>query len=101
MYAVRKFHPVFSGPDGQVLANVGRYHRQAVSLAFEMNGGIEWLADWAKNNPDLFFTRLYPRIIPREVEVQASEGVEDMLRRLDAERDAKLVDVTPKETEDA
>lgn len=95
----RFFPPAIGGPDGAVLANVGRYHREAISTAFEMIGGIPALADWAENNKTDFYTKLYPRVIPKEVEIGASQGVEDLLRQLDA----KTIDVTPHEleTEDA
>ncbi len=94
---MRKFLPVCSGPDGAVLTNMGRYHREAVATAFEMIGGIDRLADWADKNPDQFYTKLYPRLIPKEVEVGTSQGVEDLLRQLDA----KTIDVTPREMEAA
>ncbi len=88
---------VGAGPDGAVLANLGRYHRQAISTAFEMCGGVERLADWADKNYGEFVTKLYPKIIPREVEVQASEGVEDLLRQLDA---PNALNITPTELPD-
>ena len=90
----RKFLPVSSAPDGTVLANYGRYHRQAIGTAFEMCGGIERLADWADKNYGEFVTKLYPRLIPKEVEVGASEGVEDLLRKLDAGEHAQVIEGT-------
>lgn len=78
-----------------MLANVGRYHRDAISTAFEMIGGIQRLADWADKNETEFFTKLYPKLVPKEVEVGTSEGVEDLLRKLDTE----LIDVTPRQVD--
>lgn len=74
----------FGDADGAVIAHAGRYAREAVLLAFEMIGGVDRLADWAGKNPDLFYTRLFPKVISREVEVTASAGVEDLLRKLDS-----------------
>jgi hypothetical protein len=72
-----------SDVDGAVIAHAGRYAREAVLTAFEMIGGVDRLADWASKNPDLFYTRLFGKIVTREVEVHASEGIEDLLARLD------------------
>lgn len=93
-----KFPAVMSGPDGSVIGslNLGKYHRQAISTVFEMLGGVDGLHAWAQENRSDYYLKLYPKIIPREVEVQASEGVEDLLRQLDA----KMIDITPKEIPD-
>lgn len=98
---VKKFSPVMTAPDGVMVPNLGRYHRQVVSIVFEMNGGVEWLADWAKNNETDFFTKLYPKLIPKEVEVQAAETVDDLLLKLAKERDKRMIDITPKEVPNA
>lgn len=73
----------FGDADGAVIAHAGRYARECVLIAFEMIGGVERMADWADKNPDQFFTKLYTKVITREVEVTASEGIEDLLLRLD------------------
>jgi len=74
----------FGDADGAVIAHAGRYARETVLLAFEMIGGVERMADWADKNPEAFFTKLFPKVITREVELQTSEGIEDLLLRLDA-----------------
>lgn len=76
--------PMFSGPDGGVIQHTGRHAREAVLTAFYMIGGVNRLADWADKNPGDFFGKLLPKIITREVDVNASEGVEELLRQLDA-----------------
>lgn len=70
--------------DGAVIHHAGRYAREAVLLAFEMIGGVERMANWADANPGEFYTRLFTKVIAKEVEVSASQGVEDLLSRLDA-----------------
>jgi len=75
----------YGDADGAVIAHAGRYARECVLLAFEMIGGVERMADWASKNPDLFYTRIYTKVITREVEVTASEGIEDLLARLDGQ----------------
>jgi hypothetical protein len=80
-------HPLrstaFGDADGAVITHAGRYAREAVLVAFEMIGGVERMADWANQNPGEFYTKLYTKVITREVEVSASEGIEDLLLRLD------------------
>lgn len=79
----------YGDADGAVLPHAGRYARECVLVAFEMIGGVERMADWAGRNPGEFYTKLYPKVITREVEVHAPEGVEDLLLKLDrAERAA-------------
>lgn len=73
----------FGSADGAVIAHAGRYSRECVLLAFEMMGGVERMADWADKNPELFYTRLFPKVITREVEVSAGQGIEDLLALLD------------------
>ncbi len=73
----------FGDADGAVIAHAGRYARECVLVAFEMIGGVERMADWASRNPTDFYTKLFPKVITKEVEVSASAGVEDLLARLD------------------
>ncbi len=73
----------YGDADGAVLAHAGRYARECVLIAFEMIGGVERMADWADKNPEAFFTKVFPKVITKEVEVTASEGIEDLLLRLD------------------
>lgn len=71
------------GPNGELLINAGRYARESVLTAFEMIGGVDRLADWADKNPGEFFTKMFPKVIGREVEHGVSEGVESLLDKLD------------------
>lgn len=66
------------------MPHAGRYARECVLICFEMIGGVERMADWAAKNPTDFYTKLYPKVITKEVEVHASEGIEDLLARLDS-----------------
>lgn len=89
----------FGDADGAVIAHAGRYARECVLIAFEMIGGVERLADWADKNPEAFFTKLYPKVISKEVEVTASEGIEDLLLRLDSGQRARQEPVVDAEWE--
>lgn len=73
----------YGDADGAVIPHAGRYARECVLIAFEMIGGVERMAVWANDNPGEFYTKLFPKVITREVEHTASEGIEDLLSRLD------------------
>ena len=67
-----------------MILHAGRYARESVLLAYEMIGGVEAMADWASKNKTDFYTKLFPKVLTREVEVHASEGIEDLINRLDS-----------------
>ena len=60
--------------------------------AFDMIGGVDRLAAWAEKNPGDFFTKVFPKVIAKPVEHNVSEGVEDLLARLDAGENAKVIE---------
>ena len=70
-------------PDGNLAVNPGKYARGAIALAFEMVGGVEAFAEWAEDNPDEFYTKMFTKIVGREMEIGVSEGVESLLDALD------------------
>jgi len=72
-----------SDPEGNILQNYGKRHAECVAIAFEMIGGVDRLADWASKNPGDFFTKLWSKTIPKEVEHKAHDSVEALLDRLD------------------
>lgn len=69
---------------GTLAPHIGKYARQKVLGVFEMIGGEEAMAEWADRNKSDFYTKLFPKIIGKEVEHTASEGVESLLAKLDA-----------------
>lgn len=73
------------GDDGSLYGHVGRYAGMAVVTAFEMIGGVDRLAAWADKNPSDFFTKVLPKTIAKPVEHTVSEGVEDLLAKLDSD----------------
>jgi hypothetical protein len=70
----------------------------ATATVYALNGGDEWYADWAARNPDDFFKSMFSKLITKEVEHNVSEGVEELLDRLDEQE--RIVDVTPHVVED-
>lgn len=80
--------------DGQLYQHVGRYAGRMVLTAFDMIGGVDRLADWADKNPGEFFTKVFPKVIAKPHEVSVSEGVENLLERLDdADRAERAVPI--------
>lgn len=80
---------------GKIYEHVGRYARGAVLYAFEQVGGQGGLAAWAKDNPDEFYTKLFPKIITRETEVSHRRSVDDLMDVIDAEYSTEDEDPTP------
>ena len=50
-----------------------------------MMGGVETFALWATENQSDFYTKMFGKVIGRELEVKSTDGLEDMLTVLDAE----------------
>jgi len=69
---------------GQIYQNAGKYARGAVLFAFEEIGGPQGLAAWAKDNPNDFYTKLFPKIITRETEVHPTRTMDDLMDVIDA-----------------
>lgn len=75
------------GADGSVMAHAGRYAKHAVLTAFDMLGGIEGLVGWVKKAPSNeadFYTKIFPKTIQKDIEVNDQRSIEDHLKSLDA-----------------
>ena len=70
---------------GAIYENAGKYARGAVLYAFEAVGGPQGLAEWAQDNPDAFYTKMFTKIITKEVEVTDRRGIDELLDALDGE----------------
>jgi hypothetical protein len=70
---------------GELMVSPGAYSRKAVIMAFELNGGVEAFADWASKNPSEFYTKLFGKVIGKEVTVKNEDNIEDLLGVLDLE----------------
>lgn len=49
-------------------------------------GGVPEMAKWARKNRGDFYTKIYARLIPKDVALGASEGLEDLLVKLAEQR---------------
>lgn len=68
-----------------IIGNAGKRAKEAALVAFVVNGGEAWLAVWAKKNPGEYFTKIFPKLIDRSVEIKDTRGIEDIIDQLDAE----------------
>lgn len=44
------------------------------------------MVTWAKKNKDTFYTKLYARLIPKDLSVSADAGLEELLGKLAEQR---------------
>ena len=49
-------------------------NKECVDAAFKALGGVTALTAWAKDNPEVFYTRIWARLLPKPVEVSGGEG---------------------------
>lgn len=68
------------------MLNVGRRARQSVMAVYELLGGDEGMKTWAQANKTDFYTKLFGKMISKEVELKADDSVEELLDRLDSMR---------------
>lgn len=57
----------------------GKYARQQVLAVFEMIGGTDRMAEWAENNLDDYYTKIFTKTITKEVEQKNIDTVDDWL----------------------
>jgi hypothetical protein len=52
-------------------------------------GGVPAMIKWARKNQGDFYTKLYGRLIPKDVQHSASGGLEEMLAKLAEQRSSQ------------
>jgi hypothetical protein len=57
--------------------------KEALQLAFEGIGGVKALTIWAKANSGDFYTKLWARLIPRDVQLGTDGSLEELLAKLE------------------
>lgn len=76
------------GDAGAVYANAGKYARNMVLTVVDMMGGAPGLYAWANENAQNkadFWTKLFPKVIQKEVEINDRRSIEDVLQIIDGE----------------
>lgn len=72
-------------------------------------GGVPEMAKWARKNRGDFYTKIYARLIPKDVALGASAGLEDLLQQLAEKRsghdadvaDGEFTEIVPESSGDA
>lgn len=84
-------------PGGDLMPHVSaRMRRTIVDTVFQSSGGIERLQAWVEKNDDnyeTFITKIWApgQAKAMSAELQVSEGVEDLLAKLDAGENARII----------
>jgi len=84
----------------EALQHVGRYSNALVLACFEQIGGLQRMAAWADTNPTDFYTKLFPKTMSRntQVDISGSITIDEAISRLEGNTvDAEYEEV--KETE--
>jgi hypothetical protein len=55
-------------------------------------GGVPEMVKWARKNKDTFYTKLYARLIPKDLSVSADAGLEELLTKLAERRSGDIAD---------
>lgn len=76
-----------AAPDGTIMTNASKYGRLSVLAAYEMLGGTLAFANWAKDNETDFYTKLLPKIIQKDVEVNTGNSIDELVRKLSKDAD--------------
>lgn len=50
------------------------------------------MVTWAKKNKDVFYTKLYARLIPKDLSLSADAGLEELLTKLAEQRGTEIAD---------
>ena len=90
----RKFQPLTVNSDGAVMAHYAKYHKDAVYYVYHEIGGDARLADEAHKDAKWFYEKIWMKVRPKELEISATPGVEDLLRKLDAGEHAQVIEGT-------
>ena len=76
----------YAAPDGEFFASVGRKYLKNAGLAvFHMIGGVEAMAKWANANKSDYYTKIYPKLLEKQVEITDNRTIEDVVNDLDNE----------------
>ena len=79
---------------GGVRVTASKFSRAAIVAAFQLNGGLEGFADWAKANHGEFYTKLFPKIIGKETVGDENKYPDDVEALLETIDDVEFEDIT-------
>jgi len=72
---------------GEAYQHLGRYAGAVVIACHEQIGGLARMVQWADQNPNDFYTKLFPKLIQRsaQVDVSAMVTIDDAISKLEAQ----------------
>ena len=76
-------------PPGRAAGTPNKVSAQAkdnILEVFVKLGGVAEMAKWAKDNKTIFYSRIYARLLPKDVTLGADAGLEDLLGQLAEKR---------------
>jgi len=76
--------PKLPAVSGDFYTTAAKFSRDAVLFVYQDIGGHEAFADWARENPDEFYTKMFGKTIQRDVQVEGTLSVEGLLEQLDS-----------------
>lgn len=85
--------------DGSLTVPASKYSRAAIVGAFEMIGGMEAFAAWALANQSEFYTKLFGKVVGKEIAEAGPEDIDNLLDLLDDEVE-DVTDLEPVEAAD-
>lgn len=53
--------------------------RATIEETFDRAGGVPALVRWAKRNPGLFYTKIWAKLLPKDVNVSGTLTLEDLV----------------------
>lgn len=89
--------------DGDITKHIGKAANLAVAMVAQELGGAEGMYDWVKKHPDnehAFWTKLYPKIMSKQIEHSASAGIEDILKQVKEQRQGTTITIDADEVEE-
>lgn len=75
--------------------------RESLEEVFDRLGGVAGMVRWAKKNKTDFYTKLWIRLVPRDVTLTPGAGLEEMLSRLAEARNGSAPQSLPAPGDDA
>lgn len=94
----------FSAFDGDIVKHIGKSANLDVAIVHQELGGAEGLLQWTLKDPENmrdFYTKLFPKIMQKNIEHSATEGVEAILKQVAERQAGQIIDVDCEEIEDA
>ncbi len=56
--------------------------KKAIDLVFKWIGGVEQMAEWAKENPTDFYTKMYVKLLPMQVKADMNVSVRKSINEI-------------------